>query len=58
MSSPLPGLVAKTFEGFLKHSTSVLQLSPLKSEDLRHGTWWLTMSKVSAGPSGPGLLRE
>lgn len=25
---------------------------------LRHGTWWLTTSKVSAGSGGPGLLRE
>lgn len=56
ISSTLPWLVAKAFEAllkaFLRHSTSVLQLSPLESENqLCHGTWWLTTTKVRAGPS-------
>ena len=56
ISSMLPWLVAKAFEAFLKaflrHSTSVLQLSLLESENqLCHGTWWLTTTKVRAGPS-------
>lgn len=51
ISSTLPWLVAKAFEAFLRHSTSVLQLSPLESEDqLCHGAWWLTTAKVRAGP--------
>lgn len=56
ISSTLPWLVAKAFEAllkaFLRYSTSVLQLSPLESENqLCHGTWWLTTTKVRAGPS-------
>lgn len=55
ISSTLPWLVAKAFEAFLKaflsHSTSVLQLSPLESENQPcHGAWWLTTAKVRAGP--------